>query len=75
MLTLFPHPESAQWWLSGQANIIFPGPPALPLPLPGRQQLPQLGRIQDLRWSAPFYAAWRPTHSVRYNTDLIFDLE
>ena len=22
---MFPHPDSAQWWLSGQANIIFQG--------------------------------------------------
>jgi hypothetical protein len=23
LLTMFPHPDSAPWWVSGQANIIF----------------------------------------------------
>ena len=32
---MFPHPESAQWWLSGQANIIFQGRSALPLAYQG----------------------------------------
>ena len=25
VLTMFPHPEGARWWISGQANIIFQG--------------------------------------------------
>jgi high affinity Mn2+ porin len=41
-------PINSRYWLSGQANIIFQGRLPFPLPLPGHQQLPQLGRVQDL---------------------------
>ena len=27
VVTMFPHPEAARWWLSGQANIIFQAHP------------------------------------------------
>jgi high affinity Mn2+ porin len=73
-LTMFPHPESAQWWLSGQANVVFQGR----LPFHSPYQGPNsFGNSAEYKTSMveTLYTAWRPTHSLRYNTDLILDLE
>ncbi|MGA2050788.1 MAG: porin, partial [Terracidiphilus sp.] len=72
--TMAPHPEGNSWWLSGQANIIFQGR----LPFHSAYQ-----GVNSFRNSAEyktsmvgtFYTAWRPTHSIRNNTDLILDIE
>ena len=71
---MFSREDSNTWWLSGQANIIFQGR----LPFHSHYQ----GK-NSFRNSAEYktsmvgtvYTAWRPTHSIRYNNDLIFDLE
>jgi hypothetical protein len=73
-LTMFPHPEGQRWWLSGQANIILQGR----LPFHSAYQ-----GVNSFRSSAEYktsmvgtlYGAVRPTRSIRYNTDLIFDME
>ena len=73
-LTMFSHPENARYWLSGQANIIFQGR----LPFHSSYEGPN-----SFRNSAEYksslvgtaYAALRRNRSVRYNTDLIFDME
>jgi hypothetical protein len=72
--TMFTRPEGASWWLSGQANIIFQGR----LPFHSAYQ-----GTNSFRNSAEYktsmvgtiYTAWRPTHSIRYNTDLVLDIE
>ncbi|MFZ0392460.1 MAG: hypothetical protein WBX09_11245 [Terracidiphilus sp.] len=74
MLTLFPHREDAQWWLSGQANIIFQGRLPFHSPYQGPHSFRNSAEYKTSEVGT-FYSAWRPTHSVRYNTDLIFDLE
>lgn len=74
MLTMFPHPESAQWWLSGQANIIFQGRLPFHSPYQGPNSFRNSAEYK-VSEVGTFYSAWRPDHSVRYNTDLIFDLE
>jgi high affinity Mn2+ porin len=73
-LTMFPHPEDARYWLSGQANIIFQGR----LPFHSLYEGPN-----SFRNSAEYktsmvgtaYMALRRNRSVRYNTDFIFDIE
>jgi len=73
-VTIFPHPDGQRWWLSGQANIILQGRLPFHSPYQG---------VNSFRNSAEYktsmigtlYGAVRPTHSVRYNTDLIFDME
>ncbi len=73
-LTMFPHPEGGRYWLSGQANIIFQGR----LPFHSLYEGPNSFRNSaEYKTSlvGTMYAAMRATHSVRYNTDLIFDLE
>ncbi len=72
--TLFSHPEDARFLLAGQANVIYQGR----LPFHSLYQGPN-----SFRNSAEYktsmvetlYAAIRPTHSIRYNTDLILDYE
>lgn len=74
LVTMFPHPEGARYWLSGQANIIFQGR----VPFHSRYEGPN-----SFRNSAEYktsmvgtaYMALRRNRSVRYNTDFIFDIE
>ena len=74
MLTMTPHPEGQRWWISGQANVIYQGR----LPFHSAYQ-----GANSFRNSAEYktsmigtlYMAVRPTRSVRYNTDLILDIE
>jgi len=74
VVTMFPHPEGRRFWISGQANIIFQGRLPFHSPYEG---------VNSFRSSAEYktsmvgtlYTAVRPTTSVRYNTDLILDLE
>ena len=74
MLTLFPHREDAQWWLSGQANIIFQGHLPFHSPYEGTNSFRNAAEYKTSLLGT-LYTAWRPTHSIRYNTDLILDLE
>lgn len=74
VMTMFPHPEGARWWLSGQANIIFQGQ----LPFHSAYEGPNsFHNAAEYKTSmvGTLYSAVRPTRSVRYNTDLILDIE
>jgi len=73
-VSMAPHPAEARYWISGQANIIYQG------------RLPFHSLYEDVnsfRSSAEYktsmvgtlYLGLRPTRSIRYNTDLIFDGE
>jgi high affinity Mn2+ porin len=73
VVTMFPHPVQS-WWLSGQANVIFQGR----LPFHSDYEGPNSFRNSaEYKTSmvGTLYTAWRPTHSVRFNTDLILDFE
>ncbi len=68
------HPDNSPWWISGQANIIYQGR----LPFHELYEGPNSFRNSaEYKTSmvGTLYTAWRPTHSIRYNTDFIFDLE
>jgi hypothetical protein len=74
VLTMFPHIEGSRYWLSGQANIIFQGR----LPFHSTYEGPNSFRNSaEYKTSmvGTLYMAMRPTKSVRYNSDLIFDIE
>ncbi len=74
IVTMAPHPEGAMYWISGQANIIFQGR----LPFHSLYE-----GVNSFRNSAEYktsmvgtlYLAARRNHSVRYNTDFIYDEE
>jgi len=72
--TMFPHAEGARWWLSGQANIVFQGRIPFHSPYEGPNSFRNSAEYKT-SMVGTLYTAWRPTHSVRYNTDLIFDVE
>lgn len=73
VVTMLPHPES-RYWLSGQANVIFQGK----LPFHSRYQGENsLSSAAEYKTSlmGTLFTAVRPTRSIRYNTDLILDIE
>ena len=74
ILTVFPHPADSRWWISGQANIIFQGRPAFHSDYQGPNSFRNSAEYKT-SLVGTMYAALRPTASIRYNTDLIFDLE
>jgi hypothetical protein len=73
-ITMFPHPEDARYWVSGQANIIFQGR----LPFHSLYEGPNSFRNSAEYKTAMVgtaYTALRRNNSIRYNTDFIFDME
>ena len=74
IVAMAPHPDNQSWWLSGQANIIIQGD--LPFHSPYQGENSFIGRGEyKTSMVGTLYTALRPTHSIRYNTDLILDLE
>src|SRR4029077_18869971 len=73
-VTMFPHPEDARYWVSGQANIIFQGRLLFHALYQGANSFRNSGEYKT-SMGGTLYTALRPNRSVRYNTDFIFDLE
>jgi hypothetical protein len=74
VVTMFPHPEDARYWVSGQANIIFQGR----LPFHSLYQGPNsFGNSAEYKTSlvGTLYTGLRRDRSIRYNTDFILDVE
>lgn len=73
-LTMFPHPEGKRYWISGQANVIFQGRLPFHSPYQGPNSFRNSAEYKTSMVET-LYMAVRPTRSIRYNTDLIFDME
>ena len=73
-LTMFPHKEGGRYWLSGQANIIFQGRLPFHSPYEGPNSFRSSAEYKT-SLIGTLYTAMRATHSIRYNTDLILDVE
>ncbi len=73
-VTMFPHPEDARYWLSGQANIIFQGRIPFHSLYEGTNSFRNSAEYKT-SMVGTLYTALRRNRSVRYNTDFIFDLE
>jgi len=73
-VTMAPHPENRLWWISGQANIIYQGRLPFHSPYQGPNSFHNSAEYKT-SLVGTLYTAVRPTHSVRYNTDLILDVE
>jgi hypothetical protein len=74
IVTMAPHAEGSRYWISGQANIIFQGR----LPFHSLYQgVNSFHNSPEYKTSllGTLFTAVRPTHSIRYNTDLILDIE
>jgi high affinity Mn2+ porin len=73
-LTMLPHAEGARYWISGQANIIFQGRIPFHSPYEGPNSFRNSAEYKT-SMVGTLYTAVRPTRSIRYSTDLIFDGE
>jgi hypothetical protein len=74
VVTMAPHHGNDRYWVSGQANIIFQG--NLPFHSPYEDANSFRGASSyKTSMVGTLYTVVRPTRSIRYNTDLIFDLE
>jgi high affinity Mn2+ porin len=74
VLTMFPHPEDARYWVSGQANVIFQGRLPFHSPYEGKNSFRSSAEYKT-SMVGTLYTALRRNRSVRYNTEFIFDLE
>jgi hypothetical protein len=74
IVSMAPHPENSRYWLSGQANIIIQGDLPFHSPYEGTNSFIGRGEYKTSLLGT-LYTALRPTHSIRYNTDLILDME
>jgi high affinity Mn2+ porin len=74
IVTMASRHGNGRWWLSGQANIIFQGDLPFHSPYQGTNSF-QSGAEYKTSLLGTLYSAFRPTRSIRYNTDLILDLE
>jgi len=72
--TMAPHPDDSRWWISGQANIIFQGRLPFHSLYQGTNSFHNSAEYKTSLLGT-VYTALRPTHSIRYNTDLILDIE
>jgi hypothetical protein len=72
--SMFARSENASWWLSGQANIIYQGRLPFHSTYEGTNSFRNSAEYKT-SMIGTLYSAWRPTHSIRYNTDLILDVE
>ena len=74
LLTMFPHPDGTSWWVSGQANSIFQAHGAFHSPYQGTNSLHGKGEYKASEVGT-LYFGYQPHHTLRYNTDLIVDVE
>ena len=83
LLTMFPHSETAPWFVTGQVNIIFQAHPSFHSPYQGPNSLHGAGEYKTSLLGTLYlgYQLGRgvrgetPTWSERYNTDFIADFE
>ena len=82
-LTMFPHSETAAWFVAGQANIIFQAHPSFHSPYQDTNSFHGAGEYKTSLLGTLFlgYQLGRgirgatPTWSPRYNTDFLADFE
>jgi hypothetical protein len=74
VVTMAPHHGNDRYWISGQANIIFQGDLPFHSPYEGANSFHNAAEYKTSLLGT-LYTALRPTRSIRYNTDLILDLE
>ena len=74
VVTMFPHPGNARYWVSGQANIIFQGRLPFHSPYEGANSFRSSAEYKT-SLVGTLYTALRLNHSSRYDTDFIFDME
>ena len=74
IVSMAPHHGNDRYWLSGQANIIIQGHLPFHSLYQGTNSFLSRGEYKTSLLGT-LYTGLRPTHSIRYNNDLILDLE
>ena len=73
-LRMFPNPDGAPWWISGQANIIFQAHGAFHSPYEGPNSFTARGEYKTSLLATLYTGyAWHFDH--RYETDFLVDAE
>jgi high affinity Mn2+ porin len=73
-LTIFPHSQTARYWISGQTNTIFQAKPGFHSPYQGPNSLDNAPEYKTSLVET-LYLGYQPHHNLRYNTDLLIDFE
>ena len=73
-VTMFAHSDTAPYWISGQANIIFQAHPSFHSPYQGTNSFHGAGEYKTSLLGT-LYLGYQPHHNTRYNTDFIVDVE
>lgn len=73
-VTIFPHSQTASWWISGQANIIFQAHPGFHSPYQGANSFHNAGEYKTSMLGTVF-TGYQPHRNLRYNTDFLVDFE
>src|SRR3984893_9883364 len=68
--TIFPHPDSTRWWISGQFNTILQGHPGFFAKYSGANSLNPRGEIRDSRVMTLFTGL-----ELTHCTEILFDPE
>jgi high affinity Mn2+ porin len=74
VLTMAPHPQGVRYWISGQANVIFQGRLPFHSPYQGPNSFRNSAEYKTSMLGT-LYMAVRPWRSLRYQNDLILDVE
>ncbi len=74
VLTMAPHPEGARYWIAGQANVILQGRLPFHSPYQGPNSFRNSAEYKTSLLGT-LYMAVRPWSSIRYQNDLILDIE
>ncbi len=72
--TIFPHSDTAPWWISGQTNIIFQAHPPFHSPYQGQNSFHGAGEYKT-SLVGTLFLGYQPHRDTRYNTDFIVDFE
>src|SRR5580692_12947013 len=73
-VTMFPHPDSAPYLISGQANIVFQGHPGFHSPYSGANSMLARGEYK-VSLVGTLFTGFQLKKDPRFATDAIFDLE
>ena len=73
-LTMFPHSDTTRYWISGQSNTIFQGKPGFHSQYQGSNSLDSAGEYKTSLVET-LYLGLQPHRNLRYNTDLLLDVE
>ena len=71
---MFPHSNTTRYWVSGQSNTIFQGKPGFHAPYQGPNSLDNAPEYKTSLVETLFLG-YQPHRNLRYNTDLLLDLE